>query len=90
MNIADKAKEIIYGDREQTYGDPRKNLDIVASMWSAYTGSDITAEDVCNMMVMLKVARLRNTPNHQDSMIDIIGYTLLQERINSLPPIISE
>jgi len=82
MSIADKAKEIIYGDRESCYGDPGKNLRVVAGMWSAYLGCDITANDVCNMMVLLKLARLKNTPCHEDSMVDIVGYTLLQERIS--------
>ena len=29
----------------------------------------------------LKVARLRNDPEHEDSKVDIIGYTLLMERL---------
>lgn len=28
--IADKAKEIVYGDRERTYGHPGKNLKVIA------------------------------------------------------------
>lgn len=85
MTIADKAKEIIYGDREQTYGDPRKNLDCIAELWTSYMKdkAEITADDVCNMMCLLKIARLKNTPAHEDSMTDIVGYTLLQERINA-------
>jgi len=80
-NIADKAREIIYGDRESTYGDPGKNLNVIASLWSTYTGAEITAQDVCNMMVLLKVSRLKNTSGHEDSLVDIVGYTILQERI---------
>lgn len=79
--IADKAKQIIYGDREKTYGDPGKNVQCVADMWSGYLGIPITSNDVCNMLCLLKIARLRNTPGHADSMVDLIGYTLLQERI---------
>ena len=81
MNIADKAKEIIHGDREKTYGELGKNLNVIAGMWSAYLRADISAADVCNMMALLKIARLRNTPGHEDSMVDLIGYTLLQDRI---------
>lgn len=79
-SLAKEAEEIIYGDRETTYGDPSKNLRIIASLWSAYLGTEITATQVCDMMVLLKVARLKNTPHHRDSMVDIIGYTLLKER----------
>lgn len=81
MSIADKAKEIIYGDREQVYGHPAKNLELIAQFWSAYLGVDITADNVCDMMVLLKLARLKNTPDHEDSMVDLIGYTLLKKRI---------
>lgn len=81
MNILDKANEIIYGDREQTYGEPSRNLDTIAELWSTYLDQGITAQDVCNMMILLKVARLKNTPDHEDSIIDIAGYAALKERI---------
>lgn len=86
-NILGIANEIIYGDREQTYGDPSKNLQIIADYWATYLSSNgypekaLTAEDVCNMMVLLKVARLGNTPGHHDSLVDICGYTALSERV---------
>ena len=79
--IADKAKKIVFGDREQTYGDPGKNLRMIAGMWSAYLGVEITPEQVCDMMVQLKIARLKSSPDHEDSKVDIIGYTLLKERL---------
>lgn len=81
MNMADKAKEIIYGDREQVYGHPGKNLELIAQFWSAYLGVEITADNVCDMMILLKLSRLKNTPDHEDSMVDLIGYTLLKKRI---------
>ena len=81
MTIADKAKQIVYGDREKTYGDPGHNLRMIAGMWSAYLGIEITPEQVCDMMVQLKIARLKSSPDHEDSRIDIIGYTLLKERL---------
>jgi len=47
-------------------------------MWSAYLGPEvsITAGDVCRMMTLLKVARLRNGPHH-DSGVDGAGYMAL-------------
>ena len=79
--IADKAEKIVFGDREQTYGDPGNNLRMIAGMWSAYLGIEITPEQVCDMMVQLKIARLKSNPDHEDSKVDIIGYTLLKERL---------
>jgi len=80
--ITDKAEEIVFGDREQTYGNPSKNLDMIAGLWSAYTGVALNAHDVCHMMMLLKIVRLKNNTLHEDTMIDVIGYTLLKERIN--------
>lgn len=89
MSILDKANEIIYGDREATYGDPGKNLKVIADYWSTYLNAKygvalrLCAEDVCHMMTLLKVARLGNTPGHTDSLVDICGYTALVERVNA-------
>lgn len=80
-NIADKAEKIIFGDREKTYGDPGKNLSIIAGMWSAYLGVEITPHHVCDMMIQLKLVRLKNNPDHEDSKVDVIGYALLKERL---------
>jgi hypothetical protein len=83
--VEEEAVEIIYGDRENTYGDPAKNIRKVAALWSAYLGlgEPLIIEDVCNLMILLKTARLQHTPDHRDSMVDIVGYTLLKERIQN-------
>ena len=80
--VLEQAHEVIYGDREATYGDPGKNLRSIADYWSTYLGKELTYRDVCNMMVLMKVARLGNSPDHQDSLVDICGYTALQDRVN--------
>lgn len=80
-SILDEAQEIIYGDREKTYGAPDKNLKMIGDLWAAYSGVPFTAEDVCNMMILLKVARLANDPKHRDSQVDLCGYAALMERI---------
>ena len=93
MSILDTANDVIYGDRERTYGDPGKNLRVVAGFWEQYLSArghwdndseGLTAEDVCNMMSLLKIARLTNTPGHLDSLVDICGYTALIERVNNV------
>jgi hypothetical protein len=33
------------------------------------------------MMVLLKIARLKNQPDHRDSLVDSVGYLALIERI---------
>ena len=79
-NVLQEAQRIIYGDREKTYGHPAKNLTTTASFWGEYLGTKITAKDVCVMMMLLKIARLRNDINHRDSVVDTCGYAALIER----------
>jgi hypothetical protein len=92
MSALQKAQEIINGDREKTYGHPSVNLERIASYWDLYlrnrakqpNGMDIPLgiQDVCQMMVFLKIARLQNDPNHMDSLVDAIGYFALIDRCN--------
>jgi len=82
VSVLEEAQAIIYGDREQTYGSPAKNLNRIANLWNAYIGTTgLTAVDVCNMMCLLKIARLVNQPDHRDSIVDVAGYAALMYRI---------
>jgi hypothetical protein len=90
MNALQKAEEIIYGDREKTYGHPAINLNRIARYWQTYlesrvtdpfsAGAPLTAQDVAQMMILVKIARLNNQPDHEDSIVDICGYAALIER----------
>jgi hypothetical protein len=86
-SILDDAKDIIYGDREKTYGAPDKNLVAIAGYWANHLNTrfgvyhDITGADVCIMMTLLKAARLGNDVTHRDSLVDAVGYLALLERI---------
>jgi len=87
QSILDDAREIIYGDREKTYGAPDKNLCAIAGYWSNHiltrfgVHHAITGADVCIMMTLLKAARLGNDLTHRDSLVDAAGYLALLERI---------
>jgi hypothetical protein len=74
--ILDDATMLINGDREQDYGTPQESFRCIALMWTAYLDHPVNEADVCNMMVLLKVARLRNGP-HRDSNVDGAGYMAL-------------
>ena len=78
--VLHEAERIIYGDREKTYGHPSKNLEVTANFWGEYLGTKLSAKDVCVMMMLLKIARLRNDITHRDSLVDTIGYAALMER----------
>jgi hypothetical protein len=80
--VLDEAKEIIYGDREKTYGHPNKNLKKIAALWTAYLDGKqvVTPQDVCMMMVLLKAARHANFYK-RDNLVDISGYAALGSRV---------
>lgn len=80
-SILDKAKTIIYGDREKTYGNPGANCERIAKIWEVIFGHSVTSEQVCLAMCAVKLARLVNQINHEDSLIDLCGYAALMERI---------
>lgn len=70
------------GERQHDYGPPAVNLgERTAGLFSAYVRgmndpTVWTATDVCNMMILLKIARLQEMPEtpHFDSLVDIAGY----------------
>ena len=86
MSIIDQAKHIIEGDREQAYGRPGENLRKISEQWSLYisqqSGVSVTLleEDVCWMMVLLKMARQMHR-HKEDNLVDAIGYIALIEKV---------
>lgn len=72
--ILDKAKEIVNGARQENYGSPESNFQKIADYWTLYLQRHIGPSDVALMMVLMKLARLQNKPDHEDSWIDICGY----------------
>lgn len=77
-DILEEANNVIAGPRQDAYGPPKENFTKIASMWKAYLGVDVTAQDVAMMMVLLKVARVHNKPS-RDTLVDIAGYSALAD-----------
>ena len=75
--VLDKAKTLISGDRAKDYGDAYLNHKRIAELWSPILDKDITVEQVYACMIAVKLSRLIETPNHEDSWIDICGYAAL-------------
>lgn len=71
----------ILEERAKDYGDPRPNHERIAGMWSAYLGTDVSAHDVAMCMVLVKVSRLKVTPDHADSYEDIDGYSRIAKEL---------
>lgn len=98
--IADEAKNIVSGARRSAYGKPEQNFERIARFWAAYFANlrvtmyketddkmdlyEITAADVSPMMRLMKEARLCETPDHRDSFVDLVGYTLTGAEVNGV------
>lgn len=70
-------------DRGNDYGSPAENLQNIANFWSEYKGTQFNIQDVGIMMMLLKIARLKQDTGPQrqrysfDSWLDIAGYALV-------------
>lgn len=78
-----EALDIINGSRRKAYGPPERNFERIAALWSAYVAvaadahpdqEGLSAIDVCHMLDLVKLARLVETPDHEDSIRDRFGY----------------
>jgi len=71
------ALAITTGARANAYGHPSVNLERTAALMDAYLdGIDrrLTPGDVAALMACLKLARLHQSPDHYDSLLDVAGY----------------
>jgi len=72
--ILSTAKSYITRDRQADHGDAEDNFSRIAGYWSLHTGTTLTATDVAVMMALLKVARIKQNPQHVDNWVDGAGY----------------
>lgn len=81
--LLNEVAEVVSGARNKDYGPPIVNLDYrTAALWNAYVRTDedilysrgFDGIDVCNMMILLKMARIMETRNVKDNYADIAGY----------------
>lgn len=88
MNRLDTLKaaaECVCGSREEDYGSPEDNFGVIAALWTAYTGTDITPKDVAMMMALLKIARAK-AGSKPDTYIDLAGYAACGAEISAREP----
>lgn len=87
-DVLERAKECVCGQREQDYGKPEDNFQVIGRYWETYlrgqcvedgAGVCITGEDVAIMMALLKIGRLTTrgadaTEDTEDTFVDLAGY----------------
>lgn len=81
----------ILEERETTHGDAARSLQAIATLWSAYLRArtamqghkdppgapDLDCQDIGHMMVLLKMVRALESPDHLDNERDMIGYLMM-------------
>lgn len=77
----DEAKRIVCTDRNEQYGEPENNFDVIADYWAAYlnskykVGVPLDSGDVAHMMVLFKMGRITTAKTYkEDNYIDLAGY----------------
>lgn len=71
----------VFAKRGETYGDAATHWADVAALWTLLTGHPITAEQATSMMVGLKLLRLKQTPGHWDTIVDVAGYAAVKANV---------
>ena len=72
--VLDNAKQCVTADRAAEHGDMEDNFAVIASYWSIHLGHKVEPVDVGVMMALLKAARAKSNPYHEDNYIDGAGY----------------
>lgn len=84
-SILEEASRITAKDRRDAYGHPLDNFARTGAYWSVKLGIPITAEDVAEMMILLKQAR-NDHKRDRENYLDIAGYAwcgqeVIEERV---------
>lgn len=94
-NILDRAKALIFGERQADYGHPSDNWNDITEGWTwrlkykLKPGERVTQVDGVDMMsIMKKARRMRGTNKRSaaQSREDDIGYVALEERFDEKEP----
>jgi len=86
------AMNAVAGDRMEDYGAPSENYKRIAGLWNSYfhcdfpdKGRDLNEIDAVVLMILTKIARLVESPDHYDSWKDIAGYAAVGWAVSSAP-----
>lgn len=77
--------------KRRAYGPPESNFDRIAARWRAHIknrfGIDVAIDgvSVALMCADIKMARLEETPTHEDSWVDLAGYAACGAEVSGAP-----
>lgn len=84
QDILEEAIALINGNRAEDYGDAQKNFQHMADLVNLIikkADGKLSASDMALVMIQVKIARLQETPDHEDSWTDIAGYAALGAQV---------
>lgn len=82
--ILEEAKKNVTSDRNQQYGEPEDNFEVIAKLWTAYFSCYISAKDVAMAMILFKIGRAMTCKEEKtDTYIDICGYAACAGQIST-------
>lgn len=81
MTILEEAANLVDGEREATYGHPLSDFTHVSNAAHALgVRPSLGPLNHALYMILVKVQRLVQTPDHHDSLVDIAGYARTYEK----------
>jgi hypothetical protein len=75
-SLLEKAAAVLE-ERGHAYGAADLAFEAIAARWTLTLGRPVSAAQVVLCMLDLKLVRLAHDPDHEDSLIDVIGYAAL-------------
>jgi len=80
----------LFKERQESHGEFHASLSLIAQFWTVYVQQidpsiEFSAEDVCHMMALLKIARSLLNPDNQDNYQDAAVYEILAAALSGPP-----
>lgn len=90
-SVLDQAAAVVLKNREAQYGSPEDSFGTIAEFWTTFLrrrgvlaeGKALTSAEVAALMALLKLARIGETIDHSDSIVDLAGYAACLGELSS-------
>lgn len=81
-SVLDQAAAAVLKNRASVYGTPEDSFGTIAEFWTTFLrrrgllveGRAISSPEVAALLALLKLARIGETIDHADSIVDLAGY----------------
>jgi hypothetical protein len=87
QRMLEEAIRLVTGPRERAYAPPSRNFDLIARLQAVAEECPDPLARVALMNIAQKMARLIETPDHEDSWTDIAGYAACGYEVTRTQPV---